>query len=185
MTSGPERRVMPRLATRSELEGVIAQIRQLRDEARTTEAAQRLDRAVERAAWLKDERYVEQARLVLTLVVEAFPDHLGATHDLGALYAEAGNDKAAEPLLRTAWERAPGQAQITRSLARLLMRRGDLVGAKKLADASLDVRPGDSFALALAAVVAVERGQTEVAAPVSRFHPSGARFPAACTGRLQ
>jgi uncharacterized protein (TIGR02466 family) len=88
---------------------------------------------------------------------------VAAIHDQGCRYAEMGDDDAAEPLLRRAWEAMPGRSRVTSNLAQVLMRRGDLSGAEELARAQLARCPGDSFALALAAVVAVERGGPKAA----------------------
>jgi uncharacterized protein (TIGR02466 family) len=154
---------------RAALEANFSRVRALRASGHAKEAEAIIRRAVERAAWLKSEGEVAQARLVLSTIVETFPGHILATHDLGALLADCGDDAAADPLLRAAWKMAPEQAQAQRSLARLLLRRGDLAAVATLATDILTHSPGNSFALALAAFVAVETGNSEGCATLLDF----------------
>jgi hypothetical protein len=98
------------------------------------------------------------ARRLLDRVVGNSRQYPADLHDLGCIFAERGDDEAAEPPLRAAWEELPRQPQVMRNLAQVLMRRGDFASAQRLAREQLARRPGDTFALALAAVAAMERG---------------------------
>lgn len=161
------------------IEGLMARAQRLSSSGREAEASTLLDQLVGCAAELRLREGMGPARRLLEHVLESFPDHLAAAHDLGCLFAETGEDAAAEPLLRRAWEGMPRQAHVTRNLAQVLMRRGDLSAAQELARLQLRRRPGDSFALALSAVVAVERGDNEAARQLLDFKRLVRTFSAA------
>jgi uncharacterized protein (TIGR02466 family) len=90
-------------------------------------------------------------------------EDLNAAYAEGCRHAQSGDDAAAEPLLRKAWEGMPGHRRVTADLAQVLMRSDKFQEAAALAEAELARKPGDSFALALAAVAAVELGEKEEA----------------------
>ncbi|MEM7119725.1 MAG: tetratricopeptide repeat protein [Pseudomonadota bacterium] len=90
-------------------------------------------------------------------------EDLNRIYEQGCAFARSGDFDAAEPLLRRAWQGLPGHRRVTADLAQVLMRRGAVEDATDLAKAQLARNPGDSFALALAAVTAVELGKQEEA----------------------
>jgi uncharacterized protein (TIGR02466 family) len=143
------------------------------------QAAKLLNGMIEAAAREKAQGRAEAALAMLEKIVVAVPGHPVVAHDLGVLHAERGEDAAAMDLFRRALKAAPAQREIVRNLAQVLLRSGDLKGAWELSQEVLNIRPGDSFALALAGIVAVERGMADEAAPfidyrrlVRPFRPS-------------
>lgn len=96
-------------------------------------------------------------------------EDLNAVYERGCQLARSGDFDAAEPLLRRSWKDMPGNRRVTADLAQVLMRRGAVREAADLAKAQLARKPGDSFALALAAVTAVELGRDDEARHLMDF----------------
>ncbi len=101
----------------------------------------------------------------------AYPgsEEANALYEKGCNLARSGDFDAAEPLLRRAWQGLPGHRRVTADLAQVLMRRGAVEDAADLARAQLARNPGDSFALALAGVAAVELGKAPEAQEIMDF----------------
>jgi uncharacterized protein (TIGR02466 family) len=145
-------------ADEAKFESLIKLVREFKAVGREVDAKELLNQFVENWTNLNMRGESGSARHLLDRIIANSRQYPADLHDLGCLFADRGDDEAAEPLLRATWEAMPRQSQVMRNLAQVLMRRGDLPSAQRLAREQLARRPGDTFALALAAVVAMERG---------------------------
>jgi tetratricopeptide (TPR) repeat protein len=158
MSTGDGKGARRPTAGEAKFESVVKLVREFKAAGRGVDAKELLDRFVENWTSLNTRGESGSARRLLDRVIANSRQYPADLHDLGCLFAERSDDEAAEPLLRAAWEAMPRQPQVMRNLAQVLMRRGDLASAQGLAREQLARRPGDTFALALAAIVAMECG---------------------------
>ena len=77
------------------------------------------------------------------------PDDVALLGDLAALYEETQDAGHAEALYRRALALDGGAADLRLRLGRLMLNRGDAVGARREAEAALGVRPASQAALDL------------------------------------
>lgn len=136
---------------------------------RKAEAAKATRSLADHVGALEEKGDAKAAVAALDVAAREMHPHPAELHDLGCLFAERSMDRPAALVLRAVYERLPGHPQVMRNLAQVLMRQGDLEGSRKLAREQLARRPGDSFALTLAAVAATESGDGEEAARLMDF----------------